>query len=323
MKRRALLAAALGAGAGAFAGRLRGYAADSGGAELTQLPRSQRQTILPIIASDRAPAYIRVSAPAAYQGGALRVSAENSTAGSATVLGRTYPLSSGTNVAGFVGFGTEDPPGPATIAVTVTDLSGASVTQNFPITIERTQWTVDYITIPPPQPPDPNAPTPPPPPPDDNPLLPGIYAGRTARKWKEGWGVPLPLPLSVTGYFGEQRSFNGGPVQGHHGGTDLGANAGTPIYSTNYGVVVMSGLYLTRVNLVVVDHGDGVMSAYGHMQERIVTVGQTVAKGDTLGYVGTTGLSTGPHLHWEMRVRGIPVEPASTLRLMSQLCDQE
>jgi murein DD-endopeptidase MepM/ murein hydrolase activator NlpD len=118
----------------------------------------------------------------------------------------------------------------------------------------------------------------------------------------------LPTPLRVTGYFGEQRSFNGGPVQGHHGGTDLGADAGTPIYATNGGVVVMSGLYLVRGNLVVIDHGGGVFSLYGHMSERAVAAGDAVAKGQVIGYVGSTGLSTGPHLHWEMSVFGVLVD---------------
>jgi murein DD-endopeptidase MepM/ murein hydrolase activator NlpD len=129
----------------------------------------------------------------------------------------------------------------------------------------------------------------------------------TAKKWSGAWGAPL-ADMRVTGYFGEQRSFNGGPVQGHHGGTDLGADFGTPIMATNDGVVVMSGLYLTRGNLIVVDHGLGVFSLYGHMSERVAQVGDFVTKGQVIGYVGSTGLSTGAHLHWEMSVFGVLVD---------------
>jgi murein DD-endopeptidase MepM/ murein hydrolase activator NlpD len=129
----------------------------------------------------------------------------------------------------------------------------------------------------------------------------------TPRKWEPGWSRPLD-ELVVTGYFGEQRSFNGGPVQGHHSGTDLGAGAGTPIHATNAGTVVLSGLYLYRGNLVVVDHGSGIFSLYGHMSERAVTEGAAVTKEQVLGYVGSTGLSTGPHLHWELAVAGVIVD---------------
>ena len=181
------------------------------------------------------------------------------------------------------------------------DNRGLSVASSWLITILKTQWTVDYITIPPP---DPNAPPPPPGLVDEQPRLNELYSHVTERKWRDNWMAPLPLPLNVSGYFGEQRSFNGGPVQGHHGGTDLAADEGTPIFATNDGVVVMADRVLNRGNCVVVDHGSGVFSCYGHQSEMKVQVGQALAQGETLGLVGTTGLSTGPHLHWEIRLAG-------------------
>lgn len=272
------------------------------------------QVVAPALAADGPAPVVTLSTLAVYQGGALRVVAANTAGGVAYVFGRAYPLARLEGAAaGYVGFGTEDPSGPATLVVEGTDLLDEPFSLSRDFDVLATDWTVDYIEIPPatpepdPDPADPNAPTPPPPPPDEGPLLPGIYAGITGRKWRDTWKPPLDV-MTVTGYFGEQRSFNGGPVQGHHGGTDLGANAGTPIYSTNDGVVVMSGRYLVRGNIVVVDHGTGIFSLYGHMQERAVSAGDVVSQGGILGYVGSTGLSTGPHLHWEMSVSGVLVD---------------
>jgi murein DD-endopeptidase MepM/ murein hydrolase activator NlpD len=115
------------------------------------------------------------------------------------------------------------------------------------------------------------------------------------------------VPISqadITSYFGEQRSYNGGPPAGHHGGTDIGVPAGTPVHATNDGTVVLAQLTYVRGNFVIIDHGGGVFTGYGHMQSLAVTAGQTVKQGDILGYVGQTGLATGPHLHWEMSVGG-------------------
>lgn len=272
------------------------------------------QIVAPALAADGPPPVVTLSTLSVYQGGAIRVVAANAASGVAYVFGRAYPLAAVEGgAAGFVGFGTEDPPGPATVIVEGADFLDEPFSLARDFDVLPTDWTVDYIDIPPStpdpdeDPTDPNAPTPPPPPPDEGPLLPGIYAGLTPRKWLDTWAAPLDV-MTVTGYFGEQRSFNGGPVQGHHGGTDLGANAGTPIHSTNDGVVVMSGRYLVRGNLVVVDHGTGIFSLYGHMQERVVAVGDVVSQGEVLGYVGSTGLSTGPHLHWEMSVSGVLVD---------------
>lgn len=268
---------------------------------------------LPGLASDGQYLAASVSAATVFQGGALLVTVTHgilasASAGGVSVFGRNYPLQpAGDSLSGFVGFGTEDPPGPATLSISVADDLGREATE-LPIMVRTTDWTVDYITIPPAPPPDPDAPPPPPPPPDEGPLLPGIYALRTGRRWTNSWLAPVPEPLRVTGYFGEQRSFNGGPVQGHHGGTDFGANFGTPIYSTNAGTVVMAGRYRTRGNLVVVDHGTGVLSLYGHMEAIAVGVGDTVAAGEVLGRVGSTGLSTGAHLHWELSVGGVLVD---------------
>ena len=70
---------------------------------------------------------------------------------------------------------------------------------------------------------------------------------------------------------------------------------------------------------MILDHGVGIYTVYGHLQSTDVQAGQRVAAGDTLGRVGSTGLSTGPHLHWEVRVRGLPVDPGAWIDLSGGL----
>jgi hypothetical protein len=94
-----------------------------------------------------------------------------------------------------------------------------------------------------------------------------------------------------------------------HAGVDLATASGTPIAAPAGGVVAFTGTWSIRGNVIVVDHGAGVHSIYGHTSFIAVAPGQPVERGQTLGRVGSTGLSTGPHLHWEVRVRGQAVDP--------------
>ncbi len=98
-------------------------------------------------------------------------------------------------------------------------------------------------------------------------------------------------------------------TQSQHGGVDLAVAGGTPIASPAAGVVAFTGQWSIRGNVVVVDHGAGVHTLHAHMAGIAVAGGQPVAQGQVLGWVGSTGLSTGPHLHWEVRVGGVAVEP--------------
>lgn len=104
------------------------------------------------------------------------------------------------------------------------------------------------------------------------------------------------------------------PVTGeykNHGGTDIGASYGTAIYAADSGTVVRSsdGWNGGWGNYVMIDHGNGMQTLYAHMSSRAVSVGQTVSRGQTIGYVGSTGMSTGPHLHFEMYVNGSRIDP--------------
>lgn len=126
------------------------------------------------------------------------------------------------------------------------------------------------------------------------------------------WEGIFDLPITsnrITSPFGTRRSYNNGPVDGFHTGTDFGAGTDTPIYAPAAGRVVLAEDLVVRGNAVLIDHGTGVFSGYWHQSDLAVRVGQTVQPGDLIGYVGDTGLVTGDHLHWEMRVGGIAVDP--------------
>ena len=99
-----------------------------------------------------------------------------------------------------------------------------------------------------------------------------------------------------------------------HQGIDIAAEMGTPIVATADGVVTIAGWNAGGYgNMVDIDHGSGVSSRYGHASAVVVTAGQRVRRGQIIAYVGSTGHSTGPHLHYEVRLSGQPVNPASYL----------
>ena len=98
-----------------------------------------------------------------------------------------------------------------------------------------------------------------------------------------------------------------------HQGVDIAAEIGTPIVATADGVVTAAGWNGGYGNMVDVDHGGGIVTRYGHASAVAVTVGQQVRRGEVIAYVGSTGRSTGPHVHYEVRVDGQPVNPAGYL----------
>jgi murein DD-endopeptidase MepM/ murein hydrolase activator NlpD len=136
-------------------------------------------------------------------------------------------------------------------------------------------------------------------------LVENTIAGYTPTKyWSGPWIIPTAGEISSE--FGEQRSANGGPYYPHLG-LDIANEVGTPIYAAADGVVaVAQGLQLFG-NAVIIDHGVGVFGIYGHMDSFVVAAGQTVTKGQLIGYMGQTGYVTGPHLHWEVTVHSVRV----------------
>ena len=98
-----------------------------------------------------------------------------------------------------------------------------------------------------------------------------------------------------------------------HEGIDLAVSSGTPVVAAASGTVIVAGWMGGYGNLVVVDHGGGVSTAYGHNTIVTVSVGQHVAQGQLISYSGSTGHSTGPHVHFEVRINGSPVDPMGYL----------
>jgi murein DD-endopeptidase MepM/ murein hydrolase activator NlpD len=123
-------------------------------------------------------------------------------------------------------------------------------------------------------------------------------------------GVPVAGP--ITSGFG-MRVHPILQTQRMHTGIDFGASTGTPIKAAADGVVVVAGPRGGYGNTVILDHGNALATLYAHQSRIVVAEGQTVAKGTTVGYVGSTGLATGPHLHFEVRVNGNPVDPMKYL----------
>jgi murein DD-endopeptidase MepM/ murein hydrolase activator NlpD len=127
---------------------------------------------------------------------------------------------------------------------------------------------------------------------------------------------PFAVPNAAPSWsnFG-QRRLNNNVLASLHTGLDLRVPHGEPIGAANAGRVVMASDLYMGGKTVIIDHGLGVFSSYGHMSELRVKRGETVKKGQTVGLCGSTGRSTGPHLHWSVRILDARVDPEAMLRL--------
>ena len=127
-------------------------------------------------------------------------------------------------------------------------------------------------------------------------------AGSTGTGTPSSSGLVWPVNGTVVSGFG----WRWGRM---HEGIDISASSGTPIWAAAAGTVIHAGWLGGYGNLVVVDHGDGLATAYAHASAILVGVGQLVSQGETVSLVGSTGNSSGPHLHFEVRVNGVAVDP--------------
>jgi murein DD-endopeptidase MepM/ murein hydrolase activator NlpD len=121
-----------------------------------------------------------------------------------------------------------------------------------------------------------------------------------------------PVPGSISSSFGPRTHPIFGSVRNHYG-LDFEGNTGEPISAAAAGTVLSAGWMSGYGNTVVLSHGDGFTTLYAHQNSIAVSGGESVGAGETIGYVGSTGWSTGPHLHWEIRVNGVAVNPAPYL----------
>ena len=120
--------------------------------------------------------------------------------------------------------------------------------------------------------------------------------------WKSSFQWPLKEFVELTSHYGARRSINGGAYDTYHEGTDFSAYRGTPVLAPAGGRVVLAEPLIVRGGTVILDHGLGLHTGYYHLSSIAVTPGQTVKTGELLGEVGSTGRSTGNHLHWDLLV---------------------
>jgi len=144
----------------------------------------------------------------------------------------------------------------------------------------------------------------------------GLTKNSTTADWMRANAAPSLWPVEgqITGSFGERIDpFNGEGA--FHSGVDISSQVGTPVIAPADGVVTFADFMGGYGRAVMIDHGHGISTRYGHLSSFAVTAGQNISRGDTIGYVGQSGRSTGPHLHYEVRINDVPVNPYKYLRL--------
>ena len=144
----------------------------------------------------------------------------------------------------------------------------------------------------------------------------GLTRNATTADWFRANSAPnlWPVEGQVTASFGERIDpFNGEGA--FHSGVDIGSTYGAPVVAPADGVVTFSDQLGGYGRAIMIDHGHGISTRYGHLSGFAVTPGQSVHRGDVIGYVGTSGRSTGPHLHYEVRINDTPVNPYKYLRI--------
>jgi hypothetical protein len=231
-----------------------------------------------------------------------------------TLLGETAelrPASPGGAVFAFLGIDVQAKPGTHTLTVKVLRAGGAVETLHKELLVVDRKFPSTKLTL------DPDYVTPP-----------ASVQGRIKREaelvglalsvvtpqWLGDGPFVVPHSAASWSNFG-QRRLNNNVLASLHTGLDLRVPFGEPIGAANAGRVVMaSDLYLGG-KTVILDHGLGVFSTYGHMSELRVKRGDMVKKGQTVGLCGSSGRSTGPHLHWAVRIHDARVDPEAMLRL--------
>jgi murein DD-endopeptidase MepM/ murein hydrolase activator NlpD len=244
----------------------------------------------------------------ALQGGVavLRVRGEAASA-RAIFSGREYLLipRDGGGFWAVIGVGADHDPGTYPVNVTLFDGGGGVVDQfDVSLTVLSRGYAAERITVPPGQSGllDPNVGA------QERSIRDSVFATVTLGQM---WSGPFAFPVSasISSPYGIGRAYNDGPVSSYHQGADFPVSPGRSVGASAAGRVAYVGTLPIRGVSVIIDHGLGVFSGYHHLSGVSVSQGQSVSKGQTIGNSGSSGLSTGPHLHWEVVVRGVPVDP--------------
>ena len=143
--------------------------------------------------------------------------------------------------------------------------------------------------------------------------------GRRAHDRPPMWTASFLKPRTsvITSEFGSGRLFNGA-LTTRHLGVDFRGAVGEPVRAANRGVVALVDNFFLAGNVVYIDHGGGVVTAYFHLSKTLVATGDTVKRGQEIGLVGNTGRVTGPHLHWSARYGAVTVNPLDLVALGGQ-----
>lgn len=247
----------------------------------------------------------------------LRVWAPAAQQVTATIEGRNLALAKqGDAFVGLYGFHRLARLGPRPVRFTLVDAAGRQTVRNDPadtIRVVDGGYATENIDMPPSSlslldPAEVNK---------EEALLNGIYSRWTPeRLWHGAFSAPV-TDAEMTSEFGTRRSYNHGPVTDAHEGVDYGVQTGDPIHAAADGRVVFAGPLHVRGNTVIIDHGWGVMTGYFHQSVLHVQEGQMVRQGEVIGEAGATGFVTGPHLHFEVRVQNVNVEPLEWLNAPS------
>ena len=142
-----------------------------------------------------------------------------------------------------------------------------------------------------------------------------IKAAKNINSLSNYFVLPMKMPIKgiESSEFGVKRFINGAP-RNRHTGLDIAAPEGTDVYAPLDGIVLLSEEFFYRGNIIYIDHGNGLVSSFSHLQKSLVEKNSKVKAGDLIGKVGKTGRVTGPHLHWEVSILGTTVDPKLFLR---------
>ena len=142
-----------------------------------------------------------------------------------------------------------------------------------------------------------------------------IKAAKNINSFSNYFVLPMKMPTKgiESSEFGVRRFINGAP-RNRHTGLDIAAPEGADVYAPLDGVVLLSEEFFYRGNIIYIDHGNGLISSFSHLQKSLVKKNRKVKAGDLIGKVGKTGRVTGPHLHWEVSILGTAIDPKLFLK---------